>query len=55
MKYVYIIIFRKRYNGELTIGPTGLGLLKEKSTSLFYYKKMLVKFKLITEQVSKYF
>ncbi|XP_034950383.1 general transcription factor 3C polypeptide 1 [Chelonus insularis] len=42
---------RARYHGEVTQGKRSLVLLKEDPKSLFYYRKFLLKHKLITKQL----
>ncbi|XP_057333470.1 general transcription factor 3C polypeptide 1 [Microplitis mediator] len=42
---------RSRYHGEVTQGKHSLSILNEDPKSLFYYRKLLLKHKLITKQV----
>lgn len=42
---------RSRYHGEVTQGKLSLAALKEEPKALFYYRKFLLRHKLITKQV----
>ncbi|XP_076473341.1 general transcription factor 3C polypeptide 1 isoform X2 [Bombus vancouverensis nearcticus] len=42
---------RSRYHGEVTQGKLSLNALKEDSKSLFYLRKFLLRYKLITKQI----
>ena len=42
---------RSRYHGEVTQGKLSLSALKEDPKSLFYHRKFLLRYKLITKQI----
>uniref|UniRef100_A0A6V7I8R1 Uncharacterized protein n=1 Tax=Bracon brevicornis TaxID=1563983 RepID=A0A6V7I8R1_9HYME len=51
MQYCFLErIGRSRYHGEVTQGKRSLSIMKENPKTLFYYRKYLLKHKLITKQ-----
>ena len=42
---------RSRYHGEVTVGVQGLSVLKEPPKNLYYLRKKLLEYRLITKQV----
>lgn len=52
MQYCFLErVGRSRYHGEVTQGKLSLSALKEDPKSLFYYRKFLLRHKLITKQI----
>ncbi|KAF0310392.1 hypothetical protein FJT64_018584 [Amphibalanus amphitrite] len=43
-------IGRSRFHGEITVGVQGLGVLKEPPKNLYYLRKKLLEYRLITKQ-----
>ncbi|XP_076662843.1 general transcription factor 3C polypeptide 1 isoform X1 [Andrena cerasifolii] len=52
MQYCFLErVGRSRYHGEVTQGKLSLNALKEDPKSLFYHRKLLLRYKLITKQI----